>query len=115
MPVTVYLQNSGPKNTIGPGRPQGFGPSRGAQTAYYQELNLSLTGITRDYIGAVLASCVVLLFQTADNVFVGQTASDGSGNYSFTMSRGQGPFYAVAYKTGAPDVAGSTVNTLQGA
>jgi hypothetical protein len=70
--------------------------------------------VTKDSAGAALAGCTVQLFQTADDVVVGETVSDGAGAYSFTMARAQGPFYVVAYKAGAPDVAGTSVNTLVG-
>lgn len=80
----------------------------------FEELNLALTGITRDSAGVALASCTVLLFQTADNVFVSSTVSDGAGGFSFTVSRAQGPFFLVAYKGGTP-VRGTSDNTLYGA
>lgn len=101
------------------GVPNTMGPHIGRQFAevppIFEELNVTLVGVTKDAAGAALGACRVLLFQTADNVLAGETLSDGSGNYSFTMSRMAGPFFVVSYQAGSPDVAGTTVNTLQGA
>jgi hypothetical protein len=72
-------------------------------------------GITKDSTGAALGGCTVKLFRTADDVEVDQTLSDGGGNYEFRSSAPAKFYYAVAYKPGAPDVAGTTVNTLAGA
>lgn len=74
--------------------------------------NFVISGLTVDSGGAALGSCTVKLFRSGDSSFVAQTISDGSGNYSFTMGDNAGTFYVVAYKPGAPDVEGTTVNTL---
>ena len=73
--------------------------------------NLSLSGITKDSAGANLGLCRVLIFRTEDNSFVGETTSDAGGNWSISMNKG-GPFFAVSYLAGTPDVAGTTLNTL---
>lgn len=76
---------------------------------------LLISGLTKDSTGAALGGCIVQLYRTADDVMVEETISDGSGNYAFSP-RGVGAlFYVIAYKAGSPDVAGTTVNTLQGA
>lgn len=72
----------------------------------------TLSGVTRDSAGTVLASCVVDMFRTTDDTMVATTTSDGSGAFTLTVSAPAGPFYLVAYKAGSPDVAGTTVNTL---
>lgn len=72
----------------------------------------SLSGVTRDSTGVALGNCDVRLFQTGSDIEVGQTTSDGSGNFAFSLGNNAGFFYLVAYKPGAPDVAGTTVNTL---
>lgn len=72
----------------------------------------SLSGVTRDSTGVALGGCDVHLFQTGSDIEVGQTTSDGSGNFSFSLGNNAGFFYLVAYKPGSPDVAGTTVNTL---
>jgi len=71
----------------------------------------TLTGITKDSTDVVLPACVVQLFRTVDDLILAETISNGSGVYVFypTVS---GPFYIVAYKAGAPDVAGTTINAL---
>jgi hypothetical protein len=73
--------------------------------------NRVIVGVTRDSGGAVLGNVVVDLFITGSDSIVGTTTSDASGNFSFS-NPGTGPFYIVAYKAGAPDVAGTSVNTL---
>jgi len=74
-------------------------------------LNMSMSGVSKDSAGATLGSCRVMIFRTEDNSFVTETTSDASGNWSVGLLKG-GPFFAVAYKAGSPDVAGTTVNTL---
>lgn len=73
-------------------------------------LNTALSGITRDSAGAVLGLCRVDLCK--NNTIRQSITSDAVGNYSF-VNPGSGPFFLVAYKQGSPDVAGTTVNTLQ--
>lgn len=71
-----------------------------------------LAGVTKTgTTGVALAACVVDLLDTATDVKKGSVTSDGAGNYSIPVYY-LGPFYAVAYKAGSPDVAGTTVNTL---
>lgn len=74
-----------------------------------------ISGVTKNSNGAALASCTVKLYRTSDDVEVKSTTSDGSGNYSFTVADTSTQYYVVAYKAGAPDVAGTSVNTLVGA
>jgi hypothetical protein len=85
--------------------------SRPFKSASFSTTRTVLTGITKDSGGAALASCVVQLFRTVDDLILAETTSDGSGVYVFYPTVG-GPFYIVAYKAGAPDAAGTTVNTL---
>ncbi len=70
-----------------------------------------ISGYTRTSAGAALPGCTVKLFQTSDDVKVATTTSDGTGLYTFT-DPGAGPFYALAYLDGSPDVAGVTLNNL---
>jgi hypothetical protein len=86
-----------------------YGRQSYQQTDWYRS-NSTLVGVTRDSTGAVLGNVEVVLYSTID-VVIGSQYSDASGNFSF-QNPGTGPFYIVAYKTGAPDVAGTTVNTL---
>lgn len=74
-----------------------------------------LAGVSRDSTGAALGNCRVMIFRTAVGVgqqdFVGETTSDGSGNWSFGIME-SGPFFLVEYIAGSPDRAGTSLNTL---
>jgi hypothetical protein len=76
---------------------------------------LLISGITKDSTGAILGSCVVELYNTRTDLPLEKVTSDAStGAYSFSSVGGGQTYYVVAYKAGAPDVAGTTVNTLVG-
>jgi hypothetical protein len=77
----------------------------------FTTLNDVITGVTKDSAGTPLGNCVVQLFRTLLDALVEEKTSDASGNFSF-YNPASGPFYIVAYKAGAPDVAGTTLNTL---
>jgi hypothetical protein len=77
----------------------------GAWTRY------SLTGVSRDSSGAALATCTVKVFLTGNDTKQFETVSDASGNWSIDVGANPGPFYFVEYKTGAPDRAGTSLNT----
>lgn len=82
-----------------------------------QHLNatsLYISGVTKDSTGTPLGNCAVALFQAGSNALVASTISDTAGNYSFAVLVA-GPFFAVAYKAGSPNTAGTTVITLTGA
>jgi hypothetical protein len=70
-----------------------------------------VSGYTRTATGTALPGCTVKLFRTSDDVKVATTTSDGTGLYTFT-DPGAGPFYALAYLDGSPDVTGVTLNNL---
>lgn len=85
-------------------------------TPNYAQRNYTITGVTKDLNNNNLASCTVNLFYTVGNILAQTTTSDASGNYSFNVTSDPTvQFYCVSYKSGAPDVAGTTVNTLAGA
>lgn len=75
----------------------------------------TISGITRDSTGAVLGGCTVELFYTATDVKFSSTVSNSTtGVYTFQLpTNNLGMFYAVAYLAGSPDVAGTTMNTLE--
>jgi hypothetical protein len=75
---------------------------------------LSLSGISRDSTGAALGSCLMTLYRTRDDGAVASVLSDGSGNYVFPSVSLTETYYIRGYKSGTPDVAGTTVNTLVG-
>jgi len=71
-----------------------------------------ISGVTKDSAGAALGLCAVHLFDTGTDIEYAETISDASGNYSFTVPGNSSANYMVAYLTGSPDVAGTTVNTI---
>lgn len=75
---------------------------------------VKISGITKDATGAPLPFCDVDLIYTVNDVTYRHTQSDATGAYAFDVMAADGPFYVVAYKAGAPDVAGTSVNTLVG-
>ena len=76
----------------------------------------TLSGISRDNAGSVLAVCRVVLLQVCEIKVAGftviaETISDGSGNYSFTVPREDTAYQVIMYNNTVP-VAGISVNTL---
>ena len=80
---------------------------------YGPDQDFTITGTTKDSTGAALGVCTVDLFRTADDSVAARTVSDANGLYLIYASPSL-THYAVAYKIGSPDVAGTTVNTLTG-
>jgi len=74
-----------------------------------------ISGVTKDSSGIIIGGCIVKLFRSSDDVKIDETVSDASGNYSFTLVVYAENFYLIAYKAGAPDLAGTTVNTVRAA
>lgn len=75
---------------------------------------LGIIGVTRDQFGTPVGSCTVQLFLTSNDQLMYEGTSDANGNFNaLTTSTGQ--HYVVAYKATAPDIFGTTVNTLVGA
>jgi hypothetical protein len=74
----------------------------------------TITGVTRDSSGDILGSCVVKAFVTSTDVLADSTTSDSvTGEYSLTVSAGV-EHYLVAYKSGSPDVSGTSQNDVIG-
>lgn len=71
----------------------------------------TITGVTRDNVGAILGSCEVYAFDRWSMEMVGSTVSDGSGNYSIVVPSNRWHFI-VSYLDGAPDKAGTTSREL---
>lgn len=79
-------------------------------------IKLSINGITKDKNGTVIGSATVKLYMTATDVMLETVVSDAStGVFSFGSATLGQAYYVVAYKAGAPDLAGTTLNTLNGA
>lgn len=78
-------------------------------------MRFGVLGVTRDVYGSPLGGVTVKLFRTSTDELVHSTVSDPLGNYAVsTPYFGEG-HYLVTYKTGTPDVFGSSPNTLTGA
>jgi hypothetical protein len=73
-----------------------------------------ISGVSRDCNSQVVPNATVKLYLTATDTVVQTTTSDASGQYSFTVADNSTHYYLVAYKPGAVDLAGTTVNTLTG-
>jgi hypothetical protein len=85
-----------------------FDLSRGCNSTY------GFTGVTRDVYGSPLGGVTVKCYHAADDIMVATVVSDPQGNYLVTTPYGLDSHYLVFYKTGAPDVFGTTQNTLVG-
>jgi hypothetical protein len=72
-----------------------------------------INGTSRDSSGAILGNCIVELFVTNTDVRLERTLSNADGLFYFKSPALGVNHYIVAYKTGAPDVSGTTLNTLQ--
>jgi hypothetical protein len=94
-------------------------PTVGSQPAVVHALKVmpatffQIAGVTRDSAGARLGNCVVELYRTIGDAVVGDATSNADGNYYVKGARPGVAHYIVAYKAGAPDLAGTTLNTLQ--
>lgn len=71
-----------------------------------------LTGQTLDASSVALPGCRIEAFVTGSDAYIGDTISDGAGNFRIPIGFNSATCYLVAYKAGAPDVAGTSVNTL---
>lgn len=74
---------------------------------------LFICGVTRDSSGAALGICTVQVFRASDDLYLGECTSGPTGEYCASSWYASTNHYLVAYKAGAPDVAGTTVNTIQ--
>ena len=72
-----------------------------------------IRGTCKDSVGTPVANAIVQGFVTATDAFVGEVTANTDGTYVLgTEQLKTTPHYLVAYKAGAPDTAGTTVNTL---
>jgi hypothetical protein len=74
----------------------------------------AIVGTTRDSAGAALAGCYVTLAIPAQFAIEQATVSDGSGNFKFVVGSNGALYQIIAYKAGAPDVGGASINTAYG-
>ena len=98
-------------------RRNGMGPNLRGYTPLQPLMatpGLLISGFTLTGAGVALASCTVELYRTADDVRVDSVVSDGSGIFAFSPVSPGVLYYAVAYKSGTPDLSGTTRNVLAG-
>ena len=73
-----------------------------------------VVGVTRDAYGSPLGGCTVKIYRTSTDEVQATVVSDSLGNYVATT-----PYldahYLVVYKSGSPDVFGTTSNQLTAA
>lgn len=72
-----------------------------------------IRGITKDSGGTPISGVIVQGFVTSTDAYVGEVQSMDDGSYilpTFTLPGVQ--HYLVGYKPGAPDIGGTTVNTI---
>lgn len=74
----------------------------------------TISGQTKDSTSTPIGNCTVELYETARDLLIEKTTSNGDGYYYFKGPASTITHYVVAYKAGSPDVAGTTVNTLTG-
>lgn len=75
---------------------------------------LGFNGFSRDASGGVIAGVTVKLFLTSTDVKQCETVSNTDGFFVVSTAEAGG-HYLLFYKSGTPDVSGTTVNTLAGA
>ena len=72
-----------------------------------------IMGRCKDSVGNGVSGAVVQTFRTADDTLISETNADSNGYYEAGTPQPAGTqHYIVAYRAGAPDIAGTTVNTL---
>ena len=72
-----------------------------------------IIGVTKDNAGAPVSNCAVHLHNTATDLVVDSVVSDAVGNFTVGDPNAVA-CYVVAYKSGSPDIAGVSNNTLTG-
>jgi hypothetical protein len=75
---------------------------------------LGFNGFSRDASGGVIAGVTVKCMLTATDTKQSEAVSDADGLFVVSTAEAGG-HYLIFYKTGTPDIAGTTVNTLLGA
>jgi hypothetical protein len=111
---TQVRANAGIATPLGAWIPNDWPPL--LNPCYFATVRWFLTGVTRDSAGSALGNCRVVALETGrlakDGApIVGETISDGSGNYSIEVATNVA-HQVIAYLPGAPDVAGISLNTL---
>ena len=74
----------------------------------------AFVGVTRDVYGSPLGACTVKCYRTSTDEMVGLTISDPVGNFLVTTPYYPDAHYLVCYKSGSPDVQGTSANNIIG-
>jgi len=78
-----------------------------------QTSRYTVSGVTRDLNGAALGFCTVDVFETVSKAWRGRAISDANGLYAVEIAGDRSlTFFTVDYLTGAPDIFGTSTNTL---
>ena len=75
---------------------------------------LGFNGFSRDASGGVIAGVTVKCMLTSTDTKQSEAVSDANGLFVVSTAEAGG-HYLIFYKTGTPDISGTTVNTLLGA
>lgn len=75
---------------------------------------LGFNGFSRDASGGVIAGVTVKCMLTSTDTKQSEAVSDVNGLFVVSTAEAGG-HYLIFYKTGTPDISGTTVNTLLGA
>lgn len=90
---------------------EGYGPWE-SHEAGSQNLKF-IMGVCYDSVGGTVSGAVVQGFLTSNDRFVRETTADSNGRYELgTEYASPTQHYLVSYRSGAPDISGTTVNTL---
>lgn len=113
---TVSVNGVGPTapglgKRTGPNEAPAFQPMFGSYKQKFRG-NFSITGTAYDSNNATVSEARIELHDSRSVYEYAETVSDGSGNYSFTVPWNSSQYQILAYKTGSPDIAGVTVDTL---
>lgn len=73
-----------------------------------------IAGILYDQDESPISGGTILLFRTSDCLYLGSATSDANGAYAFKVGYDATEYFAVAYKHGSPDIAGTTIHSLTG-
>lgn len=77
-----------------------------------QSMNF-LRGTCVDNSDVAVANAIVQAFRTVGDVYAGEVQANTDGTYTLGVQQSKATaHYLVAYKSGSPDIAGTTVNTL---
>ena len=72
---------------------------------------LAFAGVTRDQYGSAIGGCTVRCFRSSTCELMSTVLSDPQGNYIATTPYYESHFLTV-HKSGPPDVAGASIDTV---